>query len=125
MRSVCITSLYLILVMLSPSIGIAQSAPTTSCEEALVSQDEVVKLLDQQVAELKGANEARKAQVAALQHQIATLQEQADLYRKMYVAEAEVARADRKRAMWSEMWTAIKWGVAGAAGGVLLHEAVD
>lgn len=121
-----IISLFLTLGMLSLSTRIVLSAPTTeSCEEALVAQDEVVKLLDQQVAELKAAVASRKEQVAALEKEVATLQEQADVYRKMWVAEAAVAEADRKRAVWREMWTALKWGVAGAASGVLMHEAVD
>ena len=124
-RFVCAISLFLISGILSHSTENAPTARITECEEVLVSQDEVIKLLDQQATELKGAIEARKAQVEALQHQIAALQEQADLYRKMWIAEAEVAKADRKRAVWSELWTGMKWGLVGFGTGIVLERAAE
>jgi hypothetical protein len=46
----------------------------------------------------------------------------ADNFRRLWQAEMEAGNAERKRAVWAERFVALKWGLAGAAGGILAME---
>lgn len=96
-----------------------------TCEDALTAQDEVVSLQDAQIAELKAALAERKAQIAALEGVIRVAETESATYKRLWLAEAEYSAAERKRAVWSERWTAIKWSTLGFSGGVLLERFAD
>lgn len=99
-------------------------APAT-CEDALSAQDEVVGLQDAQIAELKAAIVERKSQIAALEGVLRVTETEAATYKRLWLAEAEFATAERKRAAWAERWTAVKWGAVGLSTGVLLERFAD
>lgn len=109
-------------ILLLLAMSVPSTAPDAGCGELVVAQDELVKALEGQVAELKLAVQERQVQVAALEAVAAALSKQSEIFQLMYQAEAAAAAKDRKRAAWQERWQAVKWGGIGAAAGVLLME---
>ena len=111
--------------MTSLLLYLALTILPATCEEAIAAQDEVVALQDSQIAELKAALVERKAQIAALEGVIRVTETEAATYKRLWLAEAEFGAAERKRAVWAERWTAVKWTTLGFSGGVLLERFAD
>lgn len=117
-------SVIIALALLSATSSLPQDAsvpPATiqKCQEAVSAQDEVIGSLDKQVAELKAALEARRAEAETLRAANEAMQRTVDSYKALWLQEAEAAAAERKRMVWSERFAALRWGLLGFSTGVV------
>lgn len=99
--------------------------PATMLEkqaELIEAQDSTIALLEQKVLALEAAIDSHKRAELALQAESDALGKQVSYYRELWQAEMVSCQAERKRAVWAERFVAMKWGLAGAAAGVLAME---
>ena len=97
----------------------AAPTPAPACSRALAAQDEVIRLLEQQVASLRLTIADLKAAGESRTNEVAAIQSSADAYQKAYLLEAEAHAADRKSFAWRERWKVLQYGAFGFAAGVL------
>lgn len=111
-----------ILTLILVTSSLYSDAPSVGCQDALDAQDEVIRLLEEENAKLRGALEARKAEAGAMTKQIEALQSLADRYRQMWAAEADMADKAVARQKWMDRFRAVTWSIAGAGAGYFACE---
>ena len=90
--------------------------------ELIEAQAEQIALLEEKVALLEAAIDQHRRAEVSLKAEAESERMVADSFRKLWQAEMEAGNAERRRSVWAERFVALKWGLAGAAAGVLAME---
>ena len=123
----------LLIGFLAQSVSLAaptseSTAAALTCLERVGSLTELIGLQDGQIADLKAEVEqlrlalaSRAAEAEARGLEAAARETQANLYRQMWVDEAEKGAQDRRRAFWGEKFNVLKYGLLGFSAGVVVE----
>jgi len=102
--------------------GFLWIAPVASvpvnCQDTLVAQDEVVKLLEEEVAALRLALDEKTKEAQARTDEV-------KFYHELYKMQMGEETRLRKLAFRSNRWSGLKWGLIGFSGGILAERLAE